>query len=139
MINTYSEFGEDHHVELIYTNDIYWIEIMYYNGTIKPYFIVRFYDDNKNEKFIRLYINKPEYVVRDDMFTKNELDYLINLLNSNIEKNFGLIGDKFGNIHPIIFKGKLWDCIIWFWNDYYPEYWIDEDTPIPDYSKLETI
>ena len=139
MINTYSEFGEDHHVELIYTNNIYWIEIMYYNGTIKPYFIVRFYDDNKNEKFIRLYINKPEYVVRDDMFTKNELDYLINLLNSNIEKNFGLIGDKFGNIHPIIFKGKLWDYIIQFWNDYYPEYWIDEDTPIPDYSKLETI
>lgn len=131
-----TKFGENEHREIIYMTKNYSFEISGFNGSVSQYVII--VNLKNNYKEIRIAISKPIYIDKTK-FSKKELDDILYLLNSNIERDFGLIEEIPGEIHPIIFKGRLWDCIVWFWNDYYPKYHISKYTKMPDYSKLETI
>ena len=123
------------------TKDLYWIEIPDYQiDNTNPYIIVLMHTESNNRKEVRVYLKYLMYA--DGIFTKNELNRFIEILNNNLfsddvdQSVYVLSQIKYESMVRI---KTVWKFILAYWNFLNPRYPIDINTPIPDYSKLDTV
>lgn len=104
------------------------------------YMIVKTYTSSKNIRYSRIYLDKYDYVdcdIRNYILSNNEIDKLINILHND---------DIFGDIwKDLLYTNNSMRLQYDYDNEYYglkplsynKIHHIDEDSPIPDYSKLK--
>ena len=106
----------------------------------EPYFIVTTISTSKRRD-IKLSINKPKYI-GDEKFTKDELNEVIEILNTYIMPPFNpeQVFDENWNLNYIsTFRVTIWEHIVYSLDKCFPMCGIDIFDSMPNYSILETI
>ena len=133
-------YKENNNEILFYITDKYAFRFVMSDKMDEPYFIVTTISTSKRRD-IKLSINNPKYI-GDEKFTKDELNEVIEILNTYIMPPFDpeQVFDENGKINYIsTFYVTIWEHIVYSLDKRFPMRGIDIFDSMPNYSKLETI
>lgn len=133
-------YKENNNEILFYITDKYAFRFVMSDKMDEPYFIVTTISTSKRRD-IKLSINNPKYI-GDEKFTKDELNEVIEILNTYIMPPFNpeQVFDENRNLNYIsTFRVTIWEHIVYSLDKCFPMCGIDIFDSMPNYSILETI